>query len=144
MKILLVYPRNPDTYWSFRHALKFTGKKAVNPPLGLLTVSSILPADWEKKLVDLNISPLRDSDITAADLVFISAMSVQQASVGEIIEKCNSLNVTLVAGGPLFTEEPENFPGVDHMILNEAEITLPQFIRDFENSCAKRIYQTDE
>lgn len=80
MKILFVYPRCPDTFWSFRHALKFISRKAGSPPLGLLTVAALLPAAWEKRLCDMNISPLEDKDIVWADFVFLGAMSIQQAS----------------------------------------------------------------
>ena len=76
MRILLVYPEFPDTFWSFKYALRFTTKKSVFPPLGLLTVAAMLPEDWDKRLVDMNVRPLRDSDILWADCVFISAMSV--------------------------------------------------------------------
>jgi len=125
LKILLVYPQYPDTFWSFKHALKFVSLKAAFPPLGLLTVASMLPSDWEKKLVDMNVSSLKDEDIKWADYVFISAMVVQKESVKNVIQRCNGLGTKIVAGGPLFTTEPDNFVGVDHFILNEAEITLP-------------------
>lgn len=144
MNILLVYPQCPDTYWSFKHALRFISKKASIVPLGLLTVASILPGDWKKKLIDLNVSKLKDADILWADYVFISAMSVQLDSVKEVIERCLLLNVKIVGGGPLFTEEYDQFPGVDHLVLNEAEITLPLFIEDIRNGDTKRIYRSDE
>jgi radical SAM superfamily enzyme YgiQ (UPF0313 family) len=142
MKILLVYPENPDTYWSFKHALKFVSKKAVNPPLGLITVASLLPAHWEKKLIDMNVSRLKEHDIEQADYIFISAMSVQLQSVNEIIKRCKSAGKKIVAGGPLFTEEFDKFSDVDHLVLNEAEITLPLFIEDLMNNCAKHVYKT--
>ena len=88
MNILLVYPMYPDTFWSFRHALRFVSKKASFPPLGLLTVASILPEDWNKKLIDMNATKLEDKDILWADYIFISAMSVQRESVDEIIGRC--------------------------------------------------------
>ncbi len=144
MKILLIYPNYPDTYWSFKHALKFISKKAANPPLGLLTVASLLPGSWEKKLVDLNVSTLKDKEIQWADYVFLSAMSIQLQSVKKIIHKCKLLNKKIVAGGPLFTAEYENFNDIDHLVLNEAEITLPQFLNDLEKGCPKKIYQTPE
>jgi radical SAM superfamily enzyme YgiQ (UPF0313 family) len=144
MKILLVHPENPDTYWSFKHALKFVSKKAVNPPLGLITVASLLPANWEKKLIDMNVSPLHENDIKQADYVFISAMSVQLQSVQEIIKRCKSAGKKIVAGGPLFTEEFEKFSDVDYLVLNEAEITLPVFIKDLMNGDAKHIYKTSD
>jgi len=144
MNILLLYPQYPNTFWSFKHALKFISKRAVNPPLGLITVSSMLPTDWNKKLVDLNVESLNTKDIERADLIFISAMSVQTKSVCEIITRCKSLNKKIVAGGPLFTEEPDRFPGIDHFVLNEAEITLTPFINDLKNGNPKRIYETKE
>ena len=144
MKILLVYPKYPDTFWSFKHALKFISKEAVNPPLGLITISSLLPETWQKKLVDLNIETLKSRDILWADFVFISAMNVQLKSVFEITWKCKKLNTKIVAGGPLFTAEYLRFSKIDHFVLNEAEITLPEFISDFKKGKLKRVYQTDE
>jgi len=143
MNILLVYPEYPNTYWSFKHALKFVSKTVNNIPLGLITVAALLPEDWRKKLIDLNISRLEDKDIVWADFVFISALSIQQVSVRKIIERCKQLDTKTVAGGPLFTEEFENFPDIDHLVLNEAEITLPQFMDDLETGQAKKIYRTD-
>ncbi len=144
MKILLVYPQYPDTFWSFKHALKFVSKKAVNPPLGLITISSMLPADWSRKLIDLNIETLKKRDILWADYVFISAMNVQSDSVNEIFHRCEAHHKTIVAGGPLFTEEPERFPDVDHFVLNEAELTLPDFINDLIKGNPEKRYQTTE
>ena len=144
MNILLVYPQYPDTYWSFKHALKFISKKASNIPLGLITIAPLLPGDWNKKLIDLNVTRLKDKDIKWADYVFISAMSVQLASVKQIIERCIQLKKKIVAGGPLFTEEYEQFPEIDHLVLNEAEITLPLFIEDLKNGRPKKIYQSDK
>ena len=144
MKILLIHPKYPVTYWSYKHALKFISKKAANPPLGLMTVASLIPGTWEKKLVDLNVSKLKDCDILWADYVFIGAMSVQVESVKEVIGHCKSLNKKIVAGGPLFTAEYENFDDVDHLVLNEAEITLPLFLQDLEDGCPQRIYHTSE
>jgi radical SAM superfamily enzyme YgiQ (UPF0313 family) len=142
MNILLVYPRYPDTYWSFKHALKFISKKAVNVPLGIISVSSLLPDEWNKKFTDMNVSHLKDKDIKWADLVFISAMSVQLASVNHVIARCKHLNKKIVAGGPLFTEEYEKFPHIEHLVLNEAEITLPQFIEDLKRGRPNRIYRS--
>ncbi len=144
MKILLVYPKYPDTFWSFKYALKFISKKASLPPLGLLTVAGMLPQKWEKKLVDMNVTPLQDEDIKWADYVFISAMVVQRESVKEIIDRCKKMNKKIVAGGPLFTTEYEKYERIDHLVLNEAEITLPFFIRDLEKNNPKHIYRSKE
>jgi len=144
MKILLVSPKYPDTYWSFKHALKFISKKATNPPLGLMTVSAMLPDDWDKKLVDLNVTALHDADILWADYVFISAMSVQSDSASQVIERCQHHQKKIVVGGPHFTGDPGKYMHVDHLILNEAEITFTQFLEDLRNSRPRKIYQTEE
>ncbi len=142
MNILLAYPKYPDTFWSFKHALKFISKKALHPPLGLLTVAAMLPGQWEKRLVDMNVKKLDDESLKWADFVFISAMTVQSASAESAINRCNQLGVKVVAGGPLFTSGHEDFHGVDHLVLNEAECTLPLFLKDLENSNLKPIYQS--
>lgn len=144
MKALLVYPRYPDTFWSFRHAVKVSSKRAVFPPLGLLTVGSMLPQEWDKKLIDMNVSNLTDSDILWADYVFISAMVVQRESVKDVIQKCKRLGTRMVAGGPLFTSEPEEFEVIDHLVLDEAEITLPLFLEDLSKGSTKHIYTYQE
>ncbi|MDP2729336.1 MAG: B12-binding domain-containing radical SAM protein [Dehalococcoidales bacterium] len=144
MKILLVYPQYPETFWSFSHALRFISKKAAFPPLGLLTVAAMLPNEWEKKLVDMNIIPLNNEDIKWADYVFISAMVVQRNSVKEVIAACNKLGTKIVAGGPLFTTGYDEFEGVEHFILGEAEITLPSFLADLANGCPKPLYTAGE
>ncbi len=145
MKVLLVYPQYPtDTFWSFKHVLKFVSKRAAFPPLGLLTVAAMMPEEWEKKLVDMNVSPLKDKDIEWADYVFISAMIVQKNSVKEVIERCRKLNVKTVAGGPLFTTGYEEFEGIDHFVLGEAEETLPVFLDDLESGCPKHVYVSDK
>lgn len=142
MKILLINPRFPDTYWSFRHALKFISKKGSNPPLGLLTIAAMLPAGWHKKLVDLNVGRMAERDIQWADLVFISAMSVQSASVAALVQQCKKWGKRIVAGGPLFSSDPEPYAHIDHLILNEAELTLPPFLHDLADGKPQRIYQS--
>jgi radical SAM superfamily enzyme YgiQ (UPF0313 family) len=144
MKILLVYPEFPDTFWSFKHALKFVRKKAGAPPLGLLTVAAMLPAEWEKRLVDLNVTDLNPKDLAWADYVFVSAMIVQRDAARALIARCKEFGVKVVAGGPLFTMEYEHFPEVDHFVLNEAELTLPLFLDDIANGTAQHVYSTTE
>jgi radical SAM superfamily enzyme YgiQ (UPF0313 family) len=144
MKVLLLYPEFPDTFWSFKHALKFIHKKASLPPLGLLTVAAMLPPEWTKRLVDVNVRKLQEQDLAWADVVFISGMIAQRDSAHELIARCRAAGKTIVAGGPLFTIEHEQFPAVDHFVLNEAEGTLPEFLRDFERGSAKRVYTSSE
>jgi len=144
LKILLVYPQYPDTFWSFRHALRFISKKASFPPLGLLTIAAMLPSEWEKKLVDMNVTPLTDDDLNWPDYVFISAMIVQSDSAKEVIARCQKFNTKVVAGGPLFTTGYEEFDEVDHFVLGEAEVTLPLFLEDLDRGCARHLYTSDE
>jgi radical SAM superfamily enzyme YgiQ (UPF0313 family) len=144
LRILLVYPEFPDTFWSFKHALRFIRKRAVAPPLGLLTVAAMLPSEWEKRLVDLNVTGLAQEDLAWADYVFVSAMIVQRDSARAFIARCKQAGVKVVAGGPLFTMEHEQFPDVDHFVLNEAELTLPPFLADLADGCARQIYTTTE
>src|SRR4030095_6797459 len=98
MKVLLVYPEFPDTYWSFRHALSFEGKRSAFPPLGLLTVSAMLPRAWERRLFDLNVQPLLARDIEWADMVFVSAMIVQKESLGKVVALCKAQGKRVVVG----------------------------------------------
>ena len=146
MKVLLVYPQYPNTFWSFKHALKFVARKAAFPPLGLLTVAAMLPDGWEKKLVDMNTATLTDKDLKWADYVFISAMTVQQDSARGVIERCKKFGTKIVAGGPLFTAgyEEFGFDDIDHLIFTEAENLLPLFLEDLDKGCAKHIYATTE
>ena len=142
-KVLLVYPKHPDTFWSYKYALRFISKKASSPPLGLLTVAGLLPRNWETRLIDMQVRPLEDKDLRWADYVFISAMCIQKKSVQQVISRCKALGVKDVGGGPLFTAMPEDFPEVDHLMLNEAEITLPLFLEDLEKDRVQRIYTSD-
>ena len=144
MNVLLVYPEFPDTFWSFRYALKFIGRRSAFPPLGLLTVAGMLPAEWGKRLVDLNVRRLRAKDLAWADCVFVSAMAVQRRSVDDVLSRCRQAGVRTVAGGPLFTNEPDAFPEVDHLVLNEAEVTLPRFLADLARGAPDRVYSADE
>lgn len=140
MKILLVYPECPDTFWSFKYALQFIGRKAAYPPLGLLTVAAMLPDDWQVKLVDQNVAALETRDIQWADFVMISAMSIQQATARAVIERCHALGRKVVAGGPLFTMQPDAFADVDVLVLGEAEVTLPPFVDDVRHGRVQRRY----
>lgn len=146
MNVLLVYPQYPETFWSFKYALKFVSKKAAFPPLGLLTVAALLPESWNKRLIDLNVTQWSDKDLEGVDLVMISAMLIQEASVEEIIERCHRRGVTIVAGGPLFTINGEEGldARVDHYVLDEGEVTIPRFLADLEKGTAQRIYSSPE
>ncbi|MBS0001072.1 MAG: B12-binding domain-containing radical SAM protein [Cyclobacteriaceae bacterium] len=142
MNALLIYPEIPATYWSFKYALKFVSKKSSHPPLGLATIAAMLPEKWDIKIIDQNVRALKPRDIAWADMVFISAMSIQEKMVRKLINRCKEFHKPIVAGGPLFSEDPDKFPDVDFLVLNEAEITLNDFLNDLESGNPRRIYTT--
>jgi len=144
MRILLVNPEVPETFWSLKSAIKFIARKAILPPLGLLTVAAMLPDKWEKRLVDMNTSRLHNKDIQWADYVFVTAMLIQRKSVDQVIERCRKLGVKTVAGGPLFTSLPEEYVHVDHLVLKEAELTLAQLVADIEAGRPRKVYTTHD
>ena len=144
MNVLLVYPVFPDTYWSFRHALAFEGRQAAFPPLGLLTVSAMLPESWERRLVDMNVEDLWPEDIEWADIVMVSAMIVQRESLEQVVSLCRKLGKKVVVGGPYVSTSSERLPDADHIFIGEAETTLPEFIHDLKLGIARKIYQADE
>lgn len=144
MKVLMVYPEYPATYWSFRFAVPFQRRKAAHPPLGLMTISPMLPKDWERKLIDINVEPLRDKQIEWADMVMISAMIVQKKSARETIARAKAMGKTVVVGGPLWAKDTADYDSIDHVVVGEAEHLLPQFVRDFQNGCAKKVYESEE
>jgi radical SAM superfamily enzyme YgiQ (UPF0313 family) len=141
MKILFVYPRVAETFWSFKHALRVVRRKAAFPPLGALTVAAMLPASWKKRLVDLNVTTLKDEDLLWADYVFISAMVAQKDSTRQVVDRCRGLAVKMVGGGPLFNSYRDDFADVDHLFLGEAEQTIHDLVRDIESGRPRRAYR---
>ena len=141
MKVLLVYPPNPDTFWSFKHVLRFVSKKAAFPPLGLLTVAAMLPPAWHLKLIDLNVSDLCDDDLLQVDYVFLSGMIVHRQCAHEIAARCAALGRTVIAGGPLFTTGYRDFPEIPHFVLGEAEDVIGPLIADMERGSLRPRYQ---
>ena len=144
MKILLVNPETPPTFHNYHNALPFIAKRAAGPPLGLITVAAMLPAAWERKLVDMNIQSLNDADLQWADMVFLTGMDIQRPSFLRVVLRCNCFRKKVVAGGPMLTACHDGFQGIDHFILNEAEASLPAFLRDLEAGCAKQIYTSSD
>jgi len=142
MKVLLVYPEFPDTYWSFRHALRFERKRSPFPPLGLLTLASMLPGEWEKRLVDLNAERLSRSDVEWADIVFASAMLVQKKSLDEVVARCQAMGKRVVVGGPYVSTTNES-QSADHIFKGEVETTLPVFLKDLELGIAEKVYKSE-
>jgi len=144
VNILLVYPRNPESFWSFEHVLRFVSKKSAFPPLGLLTVAAMLPRAWDLRLADMNVRPLADSDIRWADCVFVSGMIVHRNSAHEIAARCAALGKTVVAGGPLFTTGHAGFPEIRHFVLGEAENVAAKLVADIERGVLAPVYRSSQ
>lgn len=144
MRVLLVNPEFPDSYWSGRAALSFVGKKSASPPLALITVAALLPQHWEFRLIDLAIEPLLDEHIRWADVVMLTGMLVQKRSLLEILDRCSRLGVKTVVGGPYATALPDELHMADHVVCGEGELIIPMLGADLEAGCAKHLYREDE
>jgi len=144
MNALLIYPQFPETFWSFKHALKFLGKRAAQPPLGLMTVSALLPREWKKRLVDTNVERLRDRDLKWADVVLLSGMHIQHESLLQIVERCRAQGVRTVVGGPIASSLAKEELKTDHVVIGEAESLIADLARDLEQGKAKAVYQAAE
>src|SRR5450631_547064 len=144
MNALLVYPEFPDTFWSFKHALKFLGKRAAQPPLGLMTVAALLPRSWRKRLVDTNVERLRDRDLAWADVVLLSGMHIQSDSLLAIVERCRARGLRTVVGGPIASSVPAAELKADHVVIGEAESLIAGLALELEQGTAKPVYQAAE
>jgi radical SAM superfamily enzyme YgiQ (UPF0313 family) len=144
MNALLIYPKFPDTYWSFKHALSFLGKSAAQPPLGLMTVAALLPSSWNKRLVDENVERLRDRDLKWADVALISAMHIQKDALFAILARCREFGLRTVVGGPIASSLPAAEISADHLVIGEAESLIAALTRDLEQGAANPIYQAVE
>src|ERR1017187_3321568 len=144
MNALLVYPRSPDTYWSFRYALSIQGKRAAQPPLGLMTVAALLPQPWNKRLIDTNVECLRDSDLAWADVALISGMHIQQEDLVSIVQRCRARGLRTVVGGPITSSVPRSVLQADHVVIGEAEDLIAGLARDLEAGTARPHYQAAE
>lgn len=144
MKALLVYPQFPDTYWSFKYALSFLGKRAAQPPLGLMTVAALLPDAWQKRLVDTNVEPLRDRDLAWADVVLLSGMHIQRDALVAIVERCRARGLRTVVGGPIASSVAAADLQADHVVIGEAEALIAGLARDLEQGTARAVYQASE
>jgi radical SAM superfamily enzyme YgiQ (UPF0313 family) len=134
---LLVYPAFATSFWSFKYALHYLGKKSSMPPLGLLTLANMFSTDYNLRLVDMNVRPLTDADLHWADLVCTSTMIVQRNALAQVIARAKRAGKPVVAGGPHPTSYWEDIAEVDYFLLGEVEATFPLFLRDLENGTAK-------
>jgi radical SAM superfamily enzyme YgiQ (UPF0313 family) len=130
MKVLLLYPLFPKSFWSFEKTLALVDRKALLPPLGLITVAAILPQEWEYKLVDRNLCNINEREWDWAELVIISGMIVQKEDLLALIEEAKRRGKKVAVGGPYPTSLPDEVAaaGADYLVLDEGEITLPMFV----------------
>ncbi|HSQ64307.1 MAG TPA: B12-binding domain-containing radical SAM protein [Polyangiaceae bacterium] len=132
MRLLLVYPEFPTTYWGFQHALPLIGKRATLPPLGLISVAALLPQGWEMRLVDMNVEPLRRDDVSWADVVLVGGMLVQEPSLHQVLAQARQLGRRTVVGGPACTTSPDRFDDADCLFLGEAEERVDALVAAIE------------
>lgn len=144
MNALLIYPQWPDTYWSFRHALPFLGKRSAYPPLGLLTIAALLPSHWTRRLVDTNVRALSDSDLAWADVALISGMLVQKENLLTILARCRARGLRTVVGGPIASGFAELDRYADHVVVGEAEDLISPLADDLQEGVAKPRYKAEE
>jgi radical SAM superfamily enzyme YgiQ (UPF0313 family) len=144
MNALLIYPKIPDTYWSFRHALRMVGKRAAQPPLGLMTIGALLPREWNKRLIDTNVERLKDKDLKWADVALIGGMHLQQDDLIAIVERCHARGLRCVVGGPITSSLPQSTLQADHVVIGEAEDLIAELARDLEQGTARPVYQAAE
>jgi radical SAM superfamily enzyme YgiQ (UPF0313 family) len=144
MNALLIYPRFPDTYWSFKHALSFQGKRAAQPPLGLMTIAALLPASWPKRLIDTNVERLADKDLAWADVALISGMHAQHEHLLAIVERCRTRGLRTVVGGPITSSMSAAELGADHIVIGEAESLIAGLASDLSVKRALPVYKAAE
>jgi radical SAM superfamily enzyme YgiQ (UPF0313 family) len=146
MRILLVYPVFPPTFWSYEKILALVNRKVLLPPLGLITVAAILPQEWDFKLVDRNIRPVTEEEWAWADLVLLSAMIVQKQDLLAQIREAKGRGKLVAVGGPYATSVPSEVQdaGADFLILDEGEITLPLFVEALQRGETSGVLRATE
>ena len=148
---LMIQPKTPQTFWSHDNSLKAAGFKTLMPPLGLMTVAAMLPENYKVKLTDLNVGDLDLRDVDKSDIIFLTGMWIHQESFINILNICRERGKTIIAGGP-FVQSAYGLPGcdflevdkIDHLILYEAENNLTQFLQDYEQGTAKKVYDNKD
>ncbi|NJO41511.1 MAG: B12-binding domain-containing radical SAM protein [Cyanobacteria bacterium RU_5_0] len=143
MRVLLLYPQFPKTFWSFEKILELVDRKVLLPPLGLVTVAAILPQEWEFKLVDHNVREVTEAEWEWAELVILSAMIVQKQDLLEQIREAKRRGKKVAVGGPFPTSVPDGSlaAGADYLILDEGEITLPMFVEAVQHGEEQGIFR---
>src|ERR1700730_4609674 len=145
MRVLLVWPRFPDSFWSLGEVMEIVPERSLVPPLGLITVATLCPKQWKIRLVDLAFEELRDEDILWADLVMVSAMAVQREGVRQTLERACKLNRRTMIGGPYASSEPQALLALaDHVVVGEPDEIFAEIAADLERGSARRVYRVTE
>ena len=142
IKALLVWPKFPNSFWTFSGMLDLLPEKVVMPPLGLITLAALCPPEWNLRLIDQAVEDLTDEDILWADLVMVSAMTVQTAGLQETLARARQLGRRTIVGGPYASGEPSRMlPIADHVVVGEPDEVFLEIARDLEEGTAKRLYE---
>ncbi len=146
MRVLLLYPRFPQSFWSFEKTLALVDCKALLPPLGLITVAAILPQEWQYQLVDRNIEQVTEEQWDWAELVVLSGMIVQKEDLLQSIKEAKVRGKAVAVGGPYATSLSDEVEEVraDYLILDEGEITIPLFLEALSRGEAKGKFRSQE
>ena len=130
MRTLFLYPQFPKTFWSYEKILELVNRKVLLPPLGLATVAALLPQDWEMKLVDRNVRDVTEAEWEWADVVVIWGLIVQKDDMQVQIREAKRRGLLVAVGGPYASSTPDapEIVEADFKVLDEGEITLPQFV----------------
>ncbi len=145
LKVLLIWPKFPPSFWGFEGVLRMLPEAAMTPPLGLITVAALCPASWSLRLLDRAFEEVRDEDYRWADLVMVSSMHAQRVDTLAILARARSLGKRTFIGGPWASSEPEKLePLADHVLVGEAEEVFAEIAADLERGTARAVYRVGD
>jgi radical SAM superfamily enzyme YgiQ (UPF0313 family) len=145
LKVLLVWPRFPPSFWGFEGVLKMLPEAAMTPPLGLITVAALCPPEWTLRLLDHAFDEITDEDLRWADLVLVSAMYAQRADAVEVCRRARAVGTRTFVGGPWASSDPEAVQvEADHVMVGEAEEVFAAIARELENGTAQAVYRVND
>jgi radical SAM superfamily enzyme YgiQ (UPF0313 family) len=145
IKVLMVWPRFPASFWSLGEVMEIVPERSLVPPLGLITVAALCPSQWKIRLVDLAFEELSDEDLIWANLVMVSAMEVQRDGVRQTLDRASKLNRRTMIGGPYASSEPYALlPLADHVVVGEPDEIFQGIATDLERGSARRLYRVTE
>ena len=145
IKALLVWPRIPESFWTFGRMMELLPEKVVMPPLGLITVAALCPESWTLRLIDAAVEDLTDDDLLWANLVMVGGMEVQKDGIREVLARARRLGRRTIVGGPYASAEPGRLLAVaDHVVVGEVDEVFPEIASDLETGAARRLYKVKD